>query len=473
MPESFKAFEPLVASFRFSYPSIPGEWKFHRLRESEQEMLANGSLRKQDQVVLWYHQEPGKPSFNSFCDKLNKWLVRESHPTSQRMINALIEVILELMRPGRSLVDALQQLHSRLKSADVSHFAFLPTVVPEKERGGLLEFEGFAFGHFDLDDLKYRCQRAGTDFFDLYSKLLEGRPAISTPIYKRVIFDMVAMLRKVPNFTWESPLYQAVLRYFEALAAEHFEMTWSEFGEKKLLIEAFGYGIVDEEILRRLPGLWKITIYLNFGAPDHSAGYVVPDIASKTLGLPHLGEMQMAIQILEKEYQFDNLHRSSLHSLLLSICRSIATSRRFRTEQRLDEAYLHQVIALEQVFSEKEKTTQAVGGRTAALVHRQLGMTYQEAKKAIVKLYDSRSLFVHKGQRVAPENLVRIEPVSLAVVKALIHLCHLPESAEEGFCAAWLKRLDYFIAGYEAGVEPSAEMALANGLIEADDVSLP
>lgn len=389
------------------------------------------------------------------------------------MLNALIEVIVLLKHQGESLVEVIQKLHGLLNTADVSHFAFMPALLPEAERCDSLEFEEFKFGALDLKDLKHRCTKAGSDFFDLHGKTLNGRPAISSPIYKRVIFDMVSILKASPGYKWESPIYQAILRYFEALAAEHFEMMWSDYGEKKLLIDAFGCGIVDEEILRRLSDLSKITIYLNFGSPNHGAGYVVPVITEKKLGMPHISEIQSAIDSLESAYQFSKLQGSSLYTLLRSVCRSTVSSKRFRSEQRLDEAYLHQVIALEQVFSEKEKTTQAVGGRTAALTHTQLGLSYKEAKDFIIKLYAARSRFVHDGEKVPSELLERIEPVVLAVMKSLIHLCHFPESKADGFPEEWLKRLDYIIAGFDAGIHPTAEMAIANGLIAPDALSLP
>jgi hypothetical protein len=473
MTESFNVFESLATSFCLRRPESEGNWQSHTLREREQEFLPSGEVRQLEYRALWYLQESNKPTFKSFTEKINRWLIEVSHPTSPRMVNVIIEVLMHLMSKPMTLVQALDILSSKLRTANVSHFAFLPTKPPLQELSECLRFGDFLIGKLDLAPLKSRSQRAGSDFFNLYGKDLVGLPGIQSPIYKRTIFDLVTFLHKTcPNFTWDTPFYQITLRYFEALAAEHFEMTWSDFSEKKLMIEAFGCSIIEEEVLRRLPGLWKITIYLDFKAFG-DAGYVVPEISSKIIGLPHLGKMQAAIESLEETYRFSELTNSVLCTLLQSVCRSVVISRRFRSEQKLNEAFLHQVIALEQVFSEKEKTTQAVGGRTAILVHRQLGLSYSDAKKLIIKLYDARSQFVHRGQKVRPELFDQIEPVAMAVVKSLIHLSHQPDSSSDDFVDNWLKRLNAVIAIFDAGMPISSEMALANGLIEADALLLP
>jgi hypothetical protein len=63
--------------------------------------------------------------------------------------------------------------------------------------------------------------------------------------------------------------------------------------------------------------------------------------------------------------------------------------------------------------------------------------------------------------------------VTKAVLHSLLWLAKREESHSPDFFDQWIKRLDWIIAGYEAGITPLDDVLDANGIIAPDALSLP
>ena len=148
--------------------------------------------------------------------------------------------------------------------------------------------------------------------------------------------------------------------------------------------------------------------------------------------------------------------------------------------QRLDESFLLLIIAIEQVFSEREKTTQAVASRTAIAASRALISTTPQPRSTspLSMMFGADSCtkanlrqclrgfrYSYHGDNPT-EDRQAANALGEAVIRCLIRLCLLPGAEEEGFHERWLKRLDYLVAGIEAGKAPSDSELAENGLIE-------
>ncbi|HRQ88641.1 MAG TPA: hypothetical protein PLA50_07575 [Bacteroidia bacterium] len=401
--------------------------------------------------------------------KLRTWLVKLGHPDGEDVVLSLLGLLAHQAYKGESLVGQIAEMQNAVVDAEASHFVILPGMTESSIDGqATLHFEGFAIGPLKDATLKSRCSRAGSDFFIRYGAGLKGRFTLESPTYMRRLFNWLPFLESHSDISLASRPYQLVLNYYEAMSRHHIDMMWNDFSEKQLLYTGLGHAVLNVRQFSRQIGTQRITVYLGISRKKGHGGYVVPYVASTTMLIPSPEEKGAHIQMMKERYAFESLSKSFLYPLLLSVCRSVEQARGFKIEERMDEAFLYSVIALEQVFSEKESTTKRVSERTALVVHRQLGIDYSEAKRRMEKLYDSRSRFVHRGERIKAELIIDIEPVVTAVIRSLIYLCRQQTSVSPEFNAKWLKSLDYIVAGFGAGKQPSEDDLMENGILPTD-----
>lgn len=412
------------------------------------------------------------PGIDALRKKLRAWLVQLAHPEGDDIVLSLLGLLAYDAERGVSLIDQILKLEGTFVEAETSHFVVLPGPAATASNAQTqLRHDGFSLGPLNDSLLKSRCNRAGSDFFTRYGAQLLGSYAVESPVYRRRLMDWASFLNDQPRMTIESRAYQLVLDYYEAMARYHLDMMWHDFSEKQLLYVGLGHSILNVRQFSREIGTQRITVYLGLTGKKKNAGYVVPTSSQRTFYIPPPTKQAAKLEALQHQYALKSLAGSALYPLLQSVCRSVEQADTFRSEERPDEAFLYSVIALEQVFSERENTTKAVSGRTAMLVHRQLKMDYPAAQRRIEELYDLRSRFVHDGKPVPIGKNLEIAPVVLAVIRSLIHLCRQQESASAEFKKSWLKRLDYLVAGVGAGKPPSEADLMENGILPSEEDS--
>lgn len=468
MKQDFSPFTSLVSKFRLAPPPEPEAWQSLVLRPALRAREGNRIFEEPEQR-LWY--DPAiVPGVESLKKKLRAWLAASSHPNGDDVILSLLGLFAYSVRSKVGMDDQITTWESLLREASVSHFIVLPGSAASATNAQTpLRHAGFELGLLNDSLLKSRCNRAGSDYFERYGAGLKGRLTLQSPVYERRVINWSQILKSERNLSVRSLPYQLVLSYYEAMAAHHINMMWNDFSEKQLLYVGLGYGILNVRQFSKELGAERITVYLGLDGSSDCAGYVVPNQSSRTIAIPPPEEKSAHLQTLRAKYGIDELAGSSLYPLLQSVCRSVGQADTFSCEDRVDEAFLYSVIALEQVFSEKESTTKKISERTALLTHCQLGLDYKAARKRIEVLYDARSKFVHKGVSINPEQALEIEPIVRAVVRSLIHLCRTKEAPSH---AEWLAKLDYLIAGFiNVGKTPNEQEMLANGILLPDESS--
>ena len=117
------------------------------------------------------------------------------------------------------------------------------------------------------------------------------------------------------------------------------------------LIYALGYGLVDGDTFRNAPGQLRISCYLGLRDEAHHEGYVVFLMPKPKIILPDLLESKEAIAVMDSECRFDKLEQSSLHGTINAYAMTLCRGTRIALEGHASEAYLHLIIALEQLFS--------------------------------------------------------------------------------------------------------------------------
>ena len=472
MIEGFKVFEPLAGSFRFNAPVDEPRWSSMCVARSFELNQENEARISAPDVFLWYDNtlQPGLPALSK---KLGHWLASIEIPNCSMVVDATLAVLAAKCACGVTLVKALDDLAGCLRRSDVSHFAPLKTNLASSWTTSL-EWKGYHLGPLNLAKLVRRCQRAGSPLPSSVQSMLKGCPTIASPVFSRWLFDLRLFFLGAKNPSNASLFAHLEWSWFRLLHHEHWNMMWADFEERRALIFSLGYGLVEGDTFRKCPAIVEITCYLKIRDKPNDEGGVVFYDASHTIILPDLMESRAAIAAIESECDLASLEKSSLHGRLQSFSMTLNRGIRIGIEGHHSEAYVHFIIVLEQLFATGGIISQQVAARTAALVHRQLDMSFTDCRRKLqIEHYSARSKFVHNAIPVPPILFEMIGDVAQAVLRSLLWLAKRDESRSPDFFDQWIKRLDWIIAGYEAGITPPDDVLDANGIIAPDAFSLP
>jgi hypothetical protein len=414
--------------------------------------MSDGRIIIKEGVSLYQRAET-QVTIAGFRKKLIRILDEANHVTNESVADAILGCAVHAGLSGDERAVFLEDFLSGFKSVDVSHFF----VMPIKACSAPLHIDGYVLGSINLQALTSRCNRASSDFARIYSKKLDQHFSIQSPIFNHVVIDFIkAHLergRSVDPF-WQDLL----LNYFERISRCHFEYMWSHLERTQLLAAPFGVNILDVNNLRSEVGKFsrKISIYLGFS--HKNIGYVVPESGSITLNQP--GPESEAFKRFTDHcanYSISDVGDSELGRTLFACAGFCQQSIRFLASGRSDDAALYATICLEHMFSEKNSTAEAVCSRTAVLTHLRLSESFKEAKRELLKLYDSRSQFVHKGKSITYSDSERLIAYAREMIRSLLVLHKNPENRVQGFLEGWIKDLDFIVSGIDAGktFEPS------------------
>jgi hypothetical protein len=162
---------------------------------------------------------------------------------------------------------------------------------------------------------------------------------------------------------------------------------------------------------------------------------------------------------LKSSYGFDQFDDSPLHRTIQLFTEFVARGRRHEIDERLSEAHLYYVIALELVFGDKQSLQKSVADRVALITFSAKNQSFQEARGSIEKIYELRSKYVHAGIEITDAlQLEEVRSICEHVFRCLLRLqaAH-PDRASrtEQVLTGWLRELDYLVAGLAAGRHPN------------------
>ena len=420
---------------------------------------------------MWYRQET-ELSMAALEKKLSRWMAVRSLPASDDSLGAVLGILAAMIEDGTDLVSTLTEFETLIRTVDATHLYVLSGLVGSGGWGNQLTWQGFRFERLNGEALVTRCKKAGALLFAASASHLDGAPSFLSPIFKRTTFDFAELFWRRRSPAIQKHGVALLQAYFEAASDLHVDAMWRAIEDAFLLPDALGLHYFNFTELRWLPGAEVWTFYDGLG-PDRIHSWIGKLISLHPIKVPKFDQAAIALEELEKRHQFPRLKASPLFPLLESVSRSLARSTGHLLGERVDESFLFLIIAIEQVFSEKEKTTQAVASRTAIVAHRHLGMDYATAKKHVADLYDARSRFVHQGKPATIDDRMSADELGAAVIRCLMRLCLMPAVTAEGFHEGWQRRLDYLVAGIEAGKQPSDADLVENGIIDPVSESAP
>jgi hypothetical protein len=408
---------------------------------------------------LWLvFREGGPLGFGSLVTKVTKELATAGHAATEEL--ALFALALAFMVPAAkgAAVARLNRLLSRMVRADVSLYLVFPlSLSPEFA----VTIPPFYVGPTRGEKLKYRCEKAGSDYYARYSKVLNGSSSIERAPKSVTILDvdyvqtdLFADVFKMDAQALLPPLTTILDGYFGFLNGRFFEDLLPEFVARQDVTVSLGAPYVDPGPLIGVIGYQQIAIFMNYGkygfVAPRGPGIVHVDWANAHVRIPE------ALHELEESFGFRGTEDAPFYKTLQLYCSFVARAKRHSIAGRLDEALLHAVIAMELVFAEREALQRSVTERVSVLTHMAVGRTFIEQKKWIEGVYDIRSKYVHAGssdvQEVQLDQLFHLcALITRRMLRAAAAIGNKPEAL-----GAWLADLDYLAKAYLASKSPQA-----------------
>lgn len=422
--------------------------------------LADGRSGEIHSIQIRYRPSDGL-TLDAIRDRIQKELQQRGHSESEPIAGCVL-AIATLAHPNERLT-YLNTILDSVTTADLTQIVVLPTLNELKYR---VRFGSFEIAPLDLDRLRYRSERAGSDFFELWGDRLARRLAIERDFHqvKVIPFPTSSPLVRGSNI---AEFRELVDHYFSEVAVRHFDDFWLRWREDQELLNAMDTAYFPERIFRYFPGTDNVSVFANIGGTGH--GWVSPGAQMLELNLARTDtRVPAALQQLRDEYAFEGFGAGELDTTLRSYVRMLARARQHMHEGLRDEAVLHLVIALDLLFGERDASTRNVSARASAACTAAQISLYSESARRIGRLYDARSRYVHQGQPFPSEVIAVAEETCATVLRVLLRL-HRRAAVEQDTIKleSWLAALDFVKAAAIAGVEIEPEFLGRWGLRES------
>lgn len=437
---------PLVSEFLESLTFISDKEQEKPLRRVFEVWQNNESKHDVDPKILHLYQEsPTELNINGYERELSLILEEADHPVTDSILNAITALVIKFSTTNHKRIDILEAMMSAIVEVDLQCYF----VGPYRVRGYETEVFSIKIGPIALNRLQSRCHRAKSDFYERHEGELRERLALEFPENKTKCINLKKILRDIHR---DSTFIKCYENYFEKLAQSVIDQCWDNFTNAQLFAYPFGKEVIAPaffEGMTTVPGSQHIYIFLDFNNKGNgfvgSYGYI--PILEKT-------DFPTAIKEFEKfckETKTAEVKKSALNSKLHTFCTLHKEAMILNDRGRYSDAAIYACIGLEFLFTEKKDTSEAICTRTAALVHKDLGLTFAEAHKELLRLYGVRSCFVHQGQIIHRRDAARLIEYSRDVIAVLLRYALEVKAGQDDFWEKWLKELDYIVAGYRAG----------------------
>jgi hypothetical protein len=410
--------------------------------------------------LLLYQKAPTEVSLSGFRKKLLEFLRGAAHVATENIADAILGFSVGAAPTGNERAVFLESALTQFRTVKVSHFL----VLPNKAIGAPVHFDGYHLGEINLDVLKSRCRRAESNYAELYGDQLRGRLALQSPEFEHVVFDFSKVAyssRLLGNAFWR----ELLLSYFTFVSRLHFEFMWTHLDRTQVLCTPFDANFLDVQSVRNELGKFsqRVTIYLGFSR----GGYVLPEGGGVVVNQP--GPASESFQRFlghRRTYHLAEVGDSELGRTLLACGGLCQQALRFLQMERPEDAALYATIALESIFSVKERTTDRVCTRTAALTHRSMKLGYADSERELRRLYTARSDFVHAGKSISASDADQLIAYARETLRSLLTLHIKAENRATGFLVKWIKNLDFIVSAFAAERPLDGSFLKENGIGE-------
>jgi hypothetical protein len=427
---------------------------------------------------LWLHYlAETKIPFKRLIDRINKELHISQHPRHNDF--ALFALALAILIPSYkgNIISRLNKVLGLVCEADVSLYHILSAEFPEQYR---FDIPPFNIGPLRVEKLRYNSKKAGSDYYSRYRDRLANSWAVEREPRKTKVFDIPhireeilgASINVLTRQQWEFQACNSIVDgYFSLQNSVLFEQFLTELVSAQSILLALGAPFFDSRSLYMLSGIirtHRVAIFRNLGA--RKEGFVAPggmgplfiDVAGIHERVPRV------LRELRESYGFERFDDSPLHRSMKLFADFVARARRHEIDHHPNEALLHYVIALELIFGERQTIQKSVSERVGLITFRENRRSFEQQRDWIDKIYNMRSRYVHDGIEVTDEEQIdQLRRLCEQTFRCLLRLqaAHPHRLLKgENVLAAWLRELDYLVAGFGAGKQP-AETQLAETFI--------
>jgi hypothetical protein len=409
-------------------------------------------------IHILYRAKEGL-TLDAIRDRLQKELQRHGHAESEAVAGCIL-AIATLAHPDERM-PYLNAILDSNTSASLTQIVVLPTLNEVEYR---VRFGAFTLAALDLKRLRYRTERAGSDYFDKWADRLARRLAIERDHHevKVIPFPSASQLSRGGR----AEFHELVDHYFSEVAVRQFDDFWLRWREDQELLNALGAAYFPERLFRYLPGIESVSVFSSIGGTGR--GWVSPGAQMLEVNLAKSDiRVPAALQDLKERYAFETFESDELDSTLKSYVRMLARARQHDFDGMRDEAALHLVIALDLLFGERDASTRTVSARASAACTAAQIADFPEGVQRIARLYDARSRYVHAGQPFPDDVTTIAEETCAAVLRVLLRLHRRAKVEGDPITiASWLAALDFVKAAAIANLDVERDFLEKWGLME-------
>jgi hypothetical protein len=462
IPSHAESLEKFFYSLAFVPPSSASTPSIELLPAA---FSSNGEQMGASMPVLATYDPGSGDTPDAAINRVAKELAAVGHLADVPVVRTVLALYALTERLPGTAIARLNALIDSIANAEAMEHLIAPfPAIP-----GLRSFvaDDFTFGLLDYDRLVYWCERVSCDYFYRYPGSHRGRFAIQRAPHPVRLLDIPAYGAKVPR----QLASKLVDQYFQAISDALLNRFRSDALAAQEVLIAAGAPFVDPQEPRMWHGGAFIVVYRNIGT--QRVGYFCPLAHGLRVDFAKIDERTPAVQEqLKAVYGFSRPASHEIGETLRTFCRFVARAKVHEVQSRVSEAFLHQVIALDLLFGDRDAATQAVARRAAVCAYADFGSSFHEMLKITKALYDVRSRYVHAGIQVSPGDLDSIQVVCNSVFRSLLRLHRqVPETAEQKTIVWWQRQLDFIASSLEADRVPTAEDLARLGLASAPPVT--
>jgi hypothetical protein len=336
---------------------------------------------------------------------------------------------------------------------------------------------GFGHGPFGyaplagdlMRKIKYRFERIGVGALTTDLDEFHGRIAVYREPRSTKVIDFAAL-----GFAGHQPPDVANLmqHYFDDLSDALFEDFWQEHLETQYFGVAAGAALLDRVSLESLPGTAWLSVFWGFhllGARGMISLTTEETHRRDTLALRiHLLGAKLAEAKRRMELELTEPLGPGAYQFYASLCnfaRLVARSRELEGRGYVEESFTLLMIAMESLLAERDSISTTLSRRAGALLAVSEDKHFEDSVKLVLKLYEARSGFVHRGEAITADSLKALQEVCRTVFFAACRSQACFTGGDENWKGKWVTVLDYISACFDAGVTVDASTASISGAL--------
>jgi hypothetical protein len=415
-----------------------------------------------DTTALVLRQSSNAPvTIPRLLDRIAEGLHRAGHSqvspnTGQRLLIAgkILGMASALSGSKLASIEVVNDIIASISSTRVSQWAVLinPGTSLEQYR-----FGDFVYGVVELNKLKYRSERAGSDFAQRYGESLRFRRSILREGRELKLIDLNGIQAVArPDVLSRKFMYRICDDYYADVAGIERQLFMADLDRQQAIFGAAGLGTIPSETLRKMEAMTQwITI---FERQERGHGWVVPNQTTMLASSTEPKALAEGYLAIKNALKLDDWNERFLDPLIQAFSQYLTAAQEHERNDRIEEGLLHVVFALDLLLggSSGETLTAVLAERTAIVSHLAVGTPIEEVIAFVKGCYDMRSGYVHRGEKGRlvglNERFERLFRIARAVLGAACFARLQPWCQHKDARDAWVKRIDILRAKYTAGL---------------------